>query len=466
MTGEIPPLPAGYKLDDTPPLPAGYKMADSAPAKPDTGVMASLKRTGLGLLHLPGILADAFTKPATPEESQILPASKFMFNGIPGFQNLPDSAALGLHRLIVAPSIAEHQKALQLREQAKTQTDDQANNAYNGTNHMANMHDIAAAVPVVGPMSADIVDRYLHGDKSGAVTDAATAVAGPKVAEGAASIIPKVLSKVVPPVAERMYTSALKPSTTIPAAQRASIVQTGLDAGIPVSAAGADKLSGLIQDLNTKIADQIKAGAKAGQTVDPGSVAGRTAALKARFANQVNPAADLKAIDAATDEFKAANPNPIPVDQAQAMKQGTYQQLKARAYGELGSATVEAQKSLARGLKEELQTQFPEIKNLNAQESQFLNLDGALEKALNRIGNHQIMGIGTPIVAGAVGGAAGGTAGVVAGLLKAVIDDPIAKSRLAIALSKAGKISPGAAIGRITQYSNALAQSQNAQQQQ
>jgi hypothetical protein len=103
---------------------------------------------------------------------------------------------------------------------------------------------------------------------------------------------------------------------------------------------------------------------------------------------------------------------------------------------------------------------------LNAQEGQFLNLDGVLEKALNRIGNHQLMGIGTPIVAGAVGGTAGAGSGIVAGIIKAVIDDPVAKSRFAIALSKAGKISPSAAMARITQYSNALAQSQNAQQQQ
>jgi hypothetical protein len=472
--GDTLQLPPGATLVDSASsgssnLPPGASLVSGSVPDPnaDKGVMASLKRSAGGFIHLPGVLWDAVNKPPQNEEEQ----KAFDLADKVG----QGKQALAMMRLVAAPMVQEHLKAQQLRQQAATQPDDQANNAYNGTNHMANMHDIASAVPVLGPMSADIVDRYLHGDKSGAVTDVATAVAGPKVAEGVAGGVTKAVSKVAPQVAERLYTSALKPSTTIPAAERSAIAQTGMDAGIPVSATGADKLSGLIQNLNDKIAAQIKAGAQSGQTVDPAAVANRLNQTRAKFATQVNPESDLKAIDAAGEEFlrrqgqapagTAGPSNQIPVDQAQAIKQGTYQQLKARAYGELGSATVEAQKSLARGLKEELQTQFPEIKNLNAQESQFINLDGVLEKALNRIGNHQIMGIGTPIVAGAVGGAAGGTAGVVAGLLKAVIDDPIAKSRLAIALSKAGKISPSAAIGRITQYSNALAQSQNGQQQ-
>lgn len=434
--------------------PAPDKTAD------DTGVLASLKRAGGGLIHLPGAIYDAVTKPPqNPDEEKT--------------HTLGGPGALALQRLITDPMVAEHAKAQQARAAYDAMTSDQQNadrQNQTGNYHMANMHNIASAVPLIGPMSADITQRYLSGDKSGAVTDLATAIAGPKLTEGAVNGMVRGVAKVAPEVAERMYTSALKPSTTIPAAQRANIVKTGLDAGIPVSPAGAEKLSGLIQDLNSKISDQIKAGAQAGQTVDPVSVASRADQARARFTNQVNPAADLKAIDSAKQEFLdsqhvppsgTAGPVPgIPVDQAQALKSGTYQQLKSRAYGELGSATIEAQKALARGLKEELQTQFPEIKNLNAQEGQFLNLDGVLEKSLNRISNHQLMGIGTPIVAGAVGGTAGGGAGIAAGVLKAVLDDPIAKSRLAIAISKAGGITPSAAMLKISQYSNALAHSQ------
>ena len=296
----------------------------------------------------------------------------------------------------------------------------------------------------------------------GSMTEAATA---------APKLIPQVGKGAVQGAAERMYESALKPSTTIPAAQRASIIRTGLDAGIPISQEGAQKLSGLIADYNQKVQDLIKGGADSGATVDPKAIAARADQVKARFANQVNPGADMQAIQAAKEEFLGNNPNPIPVDQAQAMKAGTYQQLKGRAYGELKSATVESQKALARGIKEELEQQFPEIKGLNAQQAKFYDLDGVLERALNRIGNHQLIGIGTPLMTtagGAVGGMLfghgpeAGALGLGVGAMKMVLDNPAVKSRLAIALSQGAKVPPAIANARVNAFVNALAQSQRA----
>jgi len=324
-----------------------------------------------------------------------------------------------------------------------------------------------AHVPLIGAQLAHAGESFKKGDigaGAGESTGIGLNLVGPKAIKDLNIKLPGAT-----PVSERMYQSALKPSTTLSATQRANVVKTGLDAGIPISPSGAEKLNGLISDLNSKIADQVKAGSQSGATIDPLKVAQRVDQIKSKFTNQVNPGADLSAIDASKDEFLQNNPGPIPASDAQALKQGTYQQLKGRSYGELKSATVEAQKALARGIKEELETQFPEIKGLNAQEAQFIGLDRALEKALNRIGNHQLVGIGTPIVAGAVGGTAGGPAGIAAGLMKALVDDPIVKSRLAIALNKAGRgaIPIGAAPAKIAAFSNLLgqAQQQNAQQQ-
>jgi hypothetical protein len=141
---------------------------------------------------------------------------------------------------------------------------------------------------------------------------------------------------------------------------------------------------------------------------------------------------------------------------AQAMKQGTYRVLKGK-FGEQGSAAVEGQKDLARGLKEEIATQFPEINGLNAGESSLLNLQPALERAVNRISNHQAIGIGTPIAGGAAKALTGsGSVGVVASVLKGVLDNPEFKSKLAIAVSKGAKIPIGSAIARVQAYSAAL----------
>ena len=292
---------------------------------------------------------------------------------------------------------------------------------------------------------------------------------------------------------EEAYQSALKPSTTIPPAKVDKIVQTGLKNAIPVSEAGTEKLGSLLDDLHDKVSAEIAGGQ--GKTIDPQAVAQRADSVKARFANQVNAGEDLDAIEAVKQRFleeqgmrpgKPAVPpkptgvldaqgnpvmspavpaqpptpaQPIPAADAQAMKVGTYQQLKGKAYGELKGATIEAQKALARGIKEELASQFPELSALNAAEGSLYDLQPVLEKAVQRVGNHQLLGIGTPIAAGATKAVTGSSgAAAIVGTLKAVVDNPVVKSHLAIALDRAG-VPPGVAAARIQSYVGGLAAS-------
>lgn len=252
---------------------------------------------------------------------------------------------------------------------------------------------------------------------------------------------------------EAAYESALRPSTTLSQAERSAIVNTGLKEGIPISKAGLEKLQGSIQDLNKSIADNIAKDPN--RPIDPNKVATRADAAKAKFRNQVNAQGDLDAIEASKNQFLKENPSLGAAD-AQAMKQGTYRVLKGK-FGEQGSASVEAQKALARGLKEEIATQFPEIAKLNAQESRLLDLSPVLERAVNRISNHQAIGIGTPVAGAAAEAVTGsGGAGVVASVLKGVLDNPSVKSRLAIAISKSSKIPISQAMARVQAYSLSL----------
>jgi hypothetical protein len=161
-------------------------------------------------------------------------------------------------------------------------------------------------------------------------------------------------------------------------------------------------------------------------------------------------------MDAGTPAKPPQPAPPMGAAAAQRMKQGTYQVLKGK-YGEQGSAAVEAQKALARGLKEEIANQFPEISGLNAAESKLLNLQPVLERAVNRISNHQIIGIGTPVAGAATSAVTGSTTlGKVAMVAKAVLDNPNVKSRLAIAVSKGGKIPYAAALARVQSYATSL----------
>ena len=322
-------------------------------------------------------------------------------------------------------------------------------------------HALNGIIPFLGPQMEEAGENIQQGQVAKGVGQSVGMglnLSTPALLKGAGA----VASKVVPTgaadaLSSRLYQSALKPSTTLPTSKVASAVRTGIENEIPVSPEGLDKLNDLMGDLNNKIAAEI--GKNPNAPISKYAVASNLAGTMQRFANQVTPISDLDAIRKTGNEFLQNQPNDIPASQAQAMKQGTYQQLSSKAYGELGTATTEAQKALARGLKEELAKQFPELDSLNAADSKLINLSDVLERAVKRISNHQMLGIGTPI-AGAAGSAitGSGAAGGAIGLLKSVIDDPFVKSKLAFAIDRASKGQGAGAggISRIAAYSSAL----------
>jgi hypothetical protein len=91
----------------------------------------------------------------------------------------------------------------------------------------------------------------------------------------------------------------------------------------------------------------------------------------------------------------------LPVQQAQAMKQGTYKVLHGK-YGEQGSAATETQKALARGLKDEVAAAVPEIAPLNAREGGLLDVIAVAERRAMTEGNKNPAGLSllTPTPAG------------------------------------------------------------------
>lgn len=298
-----------------------------------------------------------------------------------------------------------------------------------------------------------------NGDVGGVVGHAAavpTAMAATAGIVRGVPMIANALKPVAGSAAEGLYRSALKPSTTIPLEKSARIVQTGLDSRIPISPDGVEKLNALQAELNKTISDKVSSDPMA--FINKGKVAQRLKGTYQDFSQQVNPTPDIKRIGNVREDFMRANSANIPAAKAQAMKQGTYQSIKSAAYGEMKTATVEAQKALARGIKEELEVQFPEIKKLNSQEGKYIELDSVLERAVNRIGNHQTIGLGTPMATGAGGAIGGGPGAVAAFTIKQVLDNPAVKSKLAIALNSVskGKMGLPGAHARIAGYSSAL----------
>src|SRR5574343_280793 len=158
---------------------------------------------------------------------------------------------------------------------------------------------------------------------------------------------------------------------------------------------------------------------------------------------------------------KIASQGFITPVEAQEMKKTLYA-LNRKHYGELRNAQVEAHKAIARGLKEELVAQNPELAGLNKNAAELINLETILEKSLNRVRNYDIIRLGDTIMAG-VGGVVGGYPGAVsAGFFKQIIEAPRVKVALGKALAKAKKkpipvpfVRAGIAGGALQNYRNA-----------
>ena len=343
---------------------------------------------------------------------------------------------------------------------------DKAKAAAKQGNYGEAMHRALTSVPIVGPMVQSIIDKAPDRPYEAATDLAVPALLGAAGAKGGGIVdaAGDAITNARNATARGLMKSALKPGVAdAPTlADVRSGVDTALQNQIPVTEAGAGKLSSLIADYGRKTQAVIDARAQQGGTVNPSAVASRLDQINT---SQVLPEKDIATINKAKQAFMErngaapaqpptptgvldangqpvmrpgapANPgNPIPVDVAQAEKQGTYRQNAAK-YGELSQAQIEAEKALARGYREELEAQAPELKLLNQKESEFLGLQPMLERAVRRAGNADVVDFKTLAETGA-GAVAAGPLGAAAGLTTRILDFPGLKSRLAIAISKA-----------------------------
>ena len=114
----------------------------------------------------------------------------------------------------------------------------------------------------------------------------------------------------------------------------------------------------------------------------------------AKQAFQVNPESDIAAAENAIEQFArtpAGSRPSIPVRLAHALKKGTYQSLGSKAYGEIGTSSVEAQKQLARGLKEGVAAAVPETVSPLAEQAARMNVnDVVMQRALTAANNNPL----------------------------------------------------------------------------
>lgn len=261
------------------------------------------------------------------------------------------------------------------------------------------MSDVGLGFAMPAARGASLLARTGTGAASGAATaglinpeDIGTGA----ILGGVAGNIPNIMQYATQRIPERLMQSAIKPTTAdLRTGKAKQAVQTMLEEGVnptmqrTIFGRGLDTLKEKVGSLNNQISDIIQ---NSKGNVSKSSVLSYLDDLERKAMQQVNPSNDLKAIQNVRDEFIShplAQGQTIPVQLAQKLKSGTYKAVGAKSYGELGSTATEAQKQLARGLKEEIAISEPSISALNAQESSLLNaLNVSERRALQELNNN------------------------------------------------------------------------------
>lgn len=219
---------------------------------------------------------------------------------------------------------------------------------------------------------------------------------------GAQAVGDAVVAPAARAIGARVMQSAVKPglkllTRAVDAGETPQVVQTLLREGVNVTPGGVAKLQNLLGANRAEINAAI---APVADTEIPAlKVASRLTDVAKRFTNQVNPQPDLDAISKVGENFlehPAISPQgTLTLEQAQALKQGTYAQLKGK-YGPQSGVTpaaIEAEKALARGLKEDVAAEVPNLDTLNERHGQLLEALHAVGKRAALSGNKDPMGL-------------------------------------------------------------------------
>lgn len=239
--------------------------------------------------------------------------------------------------------------------------------------------------------SADTAIGMLKNATSEAIPQLA-AIAGTKIAPEAA-MPAKATAKILRAKAEDLMQSALKPTLRdLKSGNAAVAIDTMLDKGISISKSGMERIRARIDQLNDQIETAI---ASSPEKVSTARIVSPVVQKLKDLRKQVNPDADINALKKSWAEFKnhpLIKSGEMSVQAAQELKQGTYRQL-SKKYGQMGSADVETQKAIARGLKEEIAKKVPAISALNLEESKLIKTLSVAERRILIEANKNPMGL-------------------------------------------------------------------------
>lgn len=276
---------------------------------------------------------------------------------------------------------------------------------------------------------------------------------------GLQKIASAVLSHWMSP--QRMYQSSISPPPSWGKEKIGRLVNAGMEEGIPASEYGFHKTGEAWKQLNADIENVI--GSDPAKPVDPVQAVAGLNELRLKWTMGSGDPAFLRQIDEVEKNFLARHPT-LTGDSAQDAKKALYQEVRLQNPNAWDVTKplpldLQAKQSIAAGLKEQLETLYPGIKEMNAKEGALIELERALNRFVAREGNKRISSYFGPLAAAGTYGVTHSpqaAAGVfAASLLRNAFEDPAVKSRLAIVLSKIPQKAVNIA-GRVINPQNAV----------
>ena len=251
---------------------------------------------------------------------------------------------------------------------------------------------------------------------------------------------------------ESWYAKSAKFTTTKSDADRLKMVQTALKEKVIPTSKGVDTVNSRIDILNAQI-NEIISDASRNKTMIPVDVVSQhlDTLRKSKGGFRLGRGDDLADIDKIQAAWlkdlddlgkeMGGKIRAVTPEQMQKFKQQAYEGINYDAKYQRGSPIKEdVSKAMARGAKDAIADEFPEVARLNERLADLYGLQPHLERSSNRIGNLNPVGLTTPlnISAGSLAGKALGSdvAGMVAGTASAMFNSPKVRARLAVGVKK------------------------------
>jgi hypothetical protein len=250
------------------------------------------------------------------------------------------------------------------------------------------------------------------------------------------------VTKAIPnTIAPMMYESAAKWSTKLGPEERAAITETALKNQIPLNYEGLGKVQSKLGQLGDKM-DNLIANATDQNIKIPATkvLESLKDVKKASGGFKIEAAQDIKEINDIEQRFKTYlkqnKITSVTPQQLQDFKSDAYKRIDfGRSPEKPSIAKEQAYRSMAESARTSLEGFMPELRDINAQYGALKELQPNLQKAVGRIENRDILGLGTGVKTG-TGAAVGGIPGALVGFGQSLLEAPTVKSKAALNLYK------------------------------